>query len=324
MARFARIATFAICTDTISHFIAAMTESPSKRRKITQLIEGDLNEEDEEEGEGSDESDVALTRTLPTPLCERPIPTSMTTTTEHASAKPLVLEPDAYLRPHEECFSHGKEKEPWKRDFPDDTCCARSPQARHSGRSDVLFRLHSLDDPLGTLKRWLSNRNEDLMGQTIDRGVSMRYLLVGASNSRASLDASPYKPQHLRQAIQFAIEELALCHAHIEGMRSYLTRAPYLYWYSNGGPLERATPSHVWPLEEDTARLGMDWLEPWMVKLALELDYLKYREATMWQDILDQKWWEAKDGNMGEIEELLRLGFVDKNMVGEYCGVPNV
>lgn len=284
-----------------------MAQSPSKRRKITQVTDVEDNQEEQED------HGVAL-------LCERPINRISTATVAASPKLPAVVESTAYLRPHPDCDTHDKEKARWSEDL-DDTCCLKPPQAHHSGDSDLFFRLRIKGDPVATLKRWLGGQNKNLIGVHYPRVMTLRYLLTGQGDSSVS---DQYRPEHLRVAIEYARIEAALCREHIEGMREYLTRAPYRHWYSNGGPAENVMhPSHF-PTEGSTAQMNMEDLEEWLCRVGFELDYLRDWEAGMWQEILYQKWWEAKLGNLNEIQELLRLGFVDKNMVGEYCGVPDV
>ena len=293
-----------------------MAESPSKRRKITP--EGDREEKQVQVQEDpravanqpQEERAAAM-------LCERPINMAGTNATPQL---PLVVEATAFLRPHQDCDKHDKEKQKWEEDL-DETCCEKPPRAHHSNNQlDALFEMHIKNDPLATLKRWLGHQNLSLTTLFFDRKTSLNRIFFVMKRNQSEQDWS-LMPQHLRHAIEFGNQEVIACNEQIEGMREYLGRAPYRHWFSGGPAPEAAKLSQ---LPTDTAQLGTKQLAEWLLWLSWELDYLRKWEVDMWQEILYQKWWEATLGNENEIQELLRLNFVDKGMVGEYCGLPDV
>lgn len=293
-----------------------MAESPSKRRKLTPEDDSEEKQVQEQERAVADQPQEGRAAAM---LCERPINMA----TANASPQlPLVVEANAFLRPHQDCDKHDKEKGKWAEVF-DETCCEKPGRAQHSNtRTDALFEMHIKNDPLATLKRWLGHQNQLLTGLHWNRKPSLQRILLVMNQTLSAQDWS-LMPQHLRSTIEFAVQEIIACHDHIEGMREYLGRAPYRFWYTDGPAPEAISLSKL-PTTDDLAQESWDRLGQWMAYLAHDLDYLRKWEVDMWQEILFQKWWEATLGNENEIQELLRLNFVDKNMVGAYCGLPDV
>ncbi|KAM3420666.1 hypothetical protein BST61_g3921 [Cercospora zeina] len=274
-----------------------MDESPTKRRKLT----------DSPEGGG-----VVLTAPLrPRVTLMSPASTS-SDESKDAVQQPAttVVESSACLYPEDECLDYSNDKRDVHESHPHSPTCRHSRCADES-RDAAGFRLH-LQDPAAELKRWLLNHNMPLDGARHDRKDEAREL-------ERECD---YAIHDLRQAVVFAVEQAMLCRLSIESMREYLGRYPYRFRFPNG-PADGADDPRTFPDDYRIARMGRQELWSWFRSFAVELDFLRHWEEVMWQTILEKKWSEALEGNVGEIQELMRLGFVDKDMVAAYCGVPD-
>lgn len=277
-----------------------MAESPTKRRKLS----------DSSEGGG-----VVLTAQMRSrPHITMLSPTSMSRDESEEDQQPVttVVESDAQLCPDDECLKFASDKDnvittrPYARTCHHSDCALEEAPSRHSG-----FRLLSRD-PVADLKRWLSNSNISLSGEQRDVGDEFRKLQRECHHTS----------DDLRTVLVFAVQQAVLCHISIESMREYLSRWPYRFWFHNG-PADDANDPSTYPDGSRIARMSNRELWDHLVTMAVEVDYLRYWEEVMLQKILEKKWVEAKEGNVREIEDLMRLGFVDKAMVTEHCGVPD-
>ncbi|KAF2210318.1 hypothetical protein CERZMDRAFT_99383 [Cercospora zeae-maydis SCOH1-5] len=273
-----------------------MDESPTKRRKLS-----------DSPGGGA----VVLTAPLRPRVTLISPPSTSSDESKDEAQQPVttVVESSACLYPENECFDYSNDKRDVNKSHPHSSTCRHlecADESRHAG-----FRLH-LQDPAAELRRWLLNRNTPLDGTQHDRKDEARQL----ERERE------YPTRELRQALIFAVQQAVLCHLSIESMREYLSRYPYRFWFRNG-PADGADDPSTFPDDDRIALMNKRELWSWFRLFATELDFLRHWEEHMWQTILEQKWSEALEGNVGEIQELMRLGFVDKDMVAAHCGVPD-
>ncbi|PPJ51865.1 hypothetical protein CBER1_09586 [Cercospora berteroae] len=278
-----------------------MAESPTKRRKLSS---------DSSEGGGV----VLAAQVRPRHHITMLSPTSMSRDESEEDQQPvtIVVESDAQLCPDDECLKFASDKDnvnttrPYARTCHHSDCALEEATSRHSG-----FRLF-LGDPVADLKRLLLNSNISLDGEQLEVGDELR---------RWQRERQ-YTNDDLRTVLVFAVQQAVLCHISIESMREYLSRWPYRYWFHNG-PADDADDPRTYPDGDRIARMSNRELWDHLVTMGVEVDYLRYWEEAMLQRILEKKWEEAKEGNVGEIQDLMRLRFVDKAMVTEYCGVPD-
>ncbi|GIZ44628.1 hypothetical protein CKM354_000782000 [Cercospora kikuchii] len=279
-----------------------MAESPTKRRK--------LSLSDSSEGGG-----VVLTAQMrPRPHITMLSPTSMPRDESDEDRQPvtIVVESDAQLCPDDECLKFASDKDnvnttrPYARTCHHSDCALEEARSRHS-----RFRLRSLD-PVADLKRLLVNSNISLDGEQLEVRDELRRL----QRERH------YTNDDLRTVLVFAVQQAVLCHISIESMREYLSRWPYRFWFHKD-PADDADDPSTYPDGNRIARMSNRELWDHLCTMAVEVDYLRFWEEGMLQTILEKKWEEAKEGNVREIEDLMRLGFVDKAMVTEHCGVPD-
>lgn len=278
--------------------------------------------EEEEEEVKNDNDDVQLT----TSLCERLINRTVLatpTTTDNEPKKPTMVDATIFRHPDPACLHHGKQKGRWRHEVHDD-CCKRPSSTNCQYHWSVpYFRIKIANDPLATLKRWIINHNRTLDGDIIPRDSSLLFVMLGVErfNYGYVADQSEFQPHHLRHAIAFAIEQITSNYAEEESLREYVSRPPYRYPHVAGGAADRlAQAMKWWPSERQTAHMTLEQLCDWLFKMAKEYDNSRQWIERMTEVVVNAKWQEAERGNEGEIQDLLKLNFVDKEMVAQHCG----
>ncbi|USW58378.1 hypothetical protein Slin15195_G116970 [Septoria linicola] len=292
-----------------------MVESPAKRRKISN------NDTDEQGG-------VAVE----IPLCERTVcalispettpsatfegenearAVAIQVVTEQAALSTIITQSNRYLSPKTTCWKHPKGKTNSLK-APCENCAdlLEDQEPPLGSLCTFEFRLGTLK-PVPALKRWLLNPNFSFDGSYADRREELTTIL---SNGHIT-------SEEMRVAIAFASNQIMLSHESISALYNYLLRWPYV---KNRDPMPEADDPRSYPNKAATEAMSDQDLYWWLSKSAIEVDYLHRMEEDLWQEILEEKWDDAKFGNVSEVTELLRLGFVTKAMVGEYCGVPDV
>lgn len=172
------------------------------------------------------------------------------------------------------------------------------------------FRM-STDNPVQDLKRWISMPNQCIAhGPRLPRSQDCLYFM---HKPRFTAD-------HIRECSKWANELIKQTHRKIRVELKYLHSPPY-HWRFYEDPIGNAMPLSALPTDHIMDRMDRPHLANMLMKMAVELDYLKEREEFVRNQIIKVKWDLAKRGDWGEIAELLQHGCIEEEDVRRECQV---
>ena len=235
---------------------------------------------------------------------------------QHLSTRTQVLETDVSLRPHESCVAnHGKGKAKRVEDRAENAneraearCGERdicvTSNLWPATRTGIEFRIQT-SDPVHDLQRFITMRNQTLEGAySRDAGFQVLESDVDFTNTTATR----FTNDHLREALIFAVDEIRDAHTSLSSLIEYRER---WWWYDFDVPVGRqARQISALPMPQDVLTLPRSELKAGIVDMTRELDYLRQSAEKVKMSIFTIRWEQAEEGDVGEIETMLRSGLI--------------
>lgn len=235
-------------------------------------------------------------------------------------AQTHVCEGRVRLLPHKDCLQHhGKGKAALRLDQDPMTLTSKDCGYYHECYDAFLWpeseRMEDFcletTDPLQDLKQWISTPYQPVAGEAPP---------LRADDTLFITRSLRFEEKHLAECILWAVEEIKQLHVKARVQIKYLESPPYNRTFPED-PISDADPPDTLPKQEDLKGLGRDDLIRLMEDVAVEMDYLQEHIEIMRKETFQVKWHNAKNGDWGEIADLLKSGWVSEEDVQRDCNV---